>query len=114
MRWGWYRVMSRALGELVEVGAALLEVRALALLRLFAHVVEEGGVAGELLDSGEAVVGRVARRLDHPERDRSVLEHLPAPRDGLLLQRLERHDRVDQPHVERRLRVVVPAQEPDL
>ena len=34
--------------------------------------------------------------------------------DGLLLEPLERHDRVDEPHVERLLRVVLAAQEPDL
>src|SRR5215213_10164552 len=57
------RGSSGALGELVEVGLALLEVGALALLRFLTHVVEERRVAGELLDAGEAVVGRVARRL---------------------------------------------------
>src|SRR3954447_25300611 len=110
----WSRVTSGTLGELVEVGLALLEVGALALLRLLAHVVEERGIAGELLDAGEAIVGRVARRLDHAQRERAVLEHLPAPRDRLLLELLERDDRVDQPHVERLLRVVLAAQEPDL
>src|SRR3954447_25579287 len=110
----WSRVTSGTLGELVEVGLALLEVGALALLRLLAHVVEERGIAGELLDAGEAVVGRVARRLDHAQRQRAVLQHLPAPRDRLLLELLERHDGVDQPHVERLLRVVLTAEEPDL
>src|SRR4051812_14059344 len=105
---------SGPLRELVERRLALLEVGALALLGLFTHVVEEGGVAGELLDPGETVVGRVARRLDHAERERAVLQHLPAPCHGLLLQPLERHDGVDQAHVEGLLRVVLAAQEPDL
>ena len=34
--------------------------------------------------------------------------------DRLLLEALERHDRVDEAHVERLLRVVLPAEEPDL
>src|SRR5262245_52753915 len=56
---------SWAMWEPVELGTALLEVRLLALLRFLGHVVEERGVTGELLDAGETVVGRVARRLDH-------------------------------------------------
>ena len=36
-----------------------------------AHVVEERRVAGELLDAGEAVVGRVHRRLQHAQRERA-------------------------------------------
>src|SRR5207248_5003269 len=107
---GW-RETSGPFGELVEVGLALLEVGALALLRFLTHVVEERGVAGELLDAGETVVGRVARRLDHAQRERAVLQHLPAPRDRLLLERFERHDRVHQPHVERFLRVVLATEE---
>ena len=35
-------------------------------------------------------------------------------RDGLGLELVERHDRVDEPHLERLLRVVLAAQEPDL
>jgi len=52
---------SRTLGELVEVGATLFEVGVLAFLRFLGHVVEERGVARELLDAGEAVVGRAQR-----------------------------------------------------
>src|ERR1700675_91135 len=54
---------SRALGESLELGPALFEIRVLALLRLLGHVVEQGGIARELLDAREAVVGRVHRRL---------------------------------------------------
>src|SRR5919109_3233230 len=43
--------------ELREVGAALLDVRVAALLGLVAHVEQQRGVAGELLDAGEPVVG---------------------------------------------------------
>src|SRR4051794_9659210 len=63
---------SWAVREPLELRATLLEVRLLALLCFFGHVVEERRVAGELLDPGEAVVGRVARRLDHPQRERAV------------------------------------------
>src|SRR5262245_7017440 len=45
--------------EPLELGPTLLEVRLLAFLRLFGHVVEERRVTGELLDAGEAVVGGV-------------------------------------------------------
>src|SRR6266511_4064654 len=106
--------MSRALREPVELGPALLEVGALAFLRLLAHVIEERRVAGELLDAGESVVGRVERRLQHAQRERAVPEHLPTPRDRLDLELLERDDLVHEAHVERLLRVVFVAQEPDL
>src|SRR5262249_4878276 len=102
------------LREPLKLGPSLLEGCALALWRLSGQVEEQGRVAGELLDAGEAVVRSIARRLDHAQRHRAVLEHAPAPRHRLALELLERHDRVDQPHVERFLRVVLTAQEPDL
>src|SRR3954452_16764922 len=47
---------SRPPGELREVGFALLDVRPAALLGLLAHVEEEVGVVGELLNAAEAVL----------------------------------------------------------
>src|SRR4029077_6951035 len=104
----------RALRELAEVGLALLDVSITALLRLLAHVVEVRRVAGELLDAGETVVRRIHPGLDHPQRERAQLEHAPAPGHGLLFQVGQRHDLVDQAHVERLLRVVLIAKKPDL
>ena len=69
---------------------------------------------GELLDPGETVLGRVEARLQEPQRERRELEHLAAPGHSLLLELLERHDAVHEAHVERLLRGVLPAQEPDL
>src|SRR5215471_2073087 len=103
-----------ALGELGEVGLALLDVGVTALLRLLAQVVEQRGVAGQLLDAGQAVVRGVHPGLEHAQGERAVLEHLPRPRDGLLLQALQRHDLVDQAHLQGLPRVVLLAQEPDL
>src|SRR5581483_2402944 len=105
---------SREPFEAREVGPALLEVRVAALLRLLAHVIEERRVPGELLEAGEAVGVRVERRLEAAERERAVLEHAPAPGDGLVLEPLERHHLVDEAHRERRLRVVLLAEVPDL
>src|SRR5919202_4516409 len=114
MRTGNAAVRLRPPGELREVRAALLHVGVAALLRLVAHVEEQRRVAGELLHPGEPVVGGVERRLEHPQRERRQREHLAAPLHGLLLEALERHDRVDEPPVECRRRVVLPAEEPDL
>src|SRR3954467_14184881 len=50
---------SRTLGELAEVGGALLAVGVSSLLRLLGHVEEEVGVVRELLDAREAVLRRV-------------------------------------------------------
>src|SRR5205807_6320572 len=100
--------------EPVELGTALLEVRLLALLRLLAHVVEEGRVSGELLDTRKTVVGGVERRLQHAQRERAVVQHALAPRHRLDLELLEWDDLVHETHVEGFLRVVLVAQEPDL
>src|SRR3712207_4424313 len=69
---------SRAVGEPAEVGRSLLEVGVVALLRLLGQVIEQGCVASQLLDAGQAVVRGVQRRLEHPQRQRRVLEHLAA------------------------------------
>jgi hypothetical protein len=68
----------------------------------------------ELLDAGVAVLVRVERGLRQAQRERAELEHLAAPLDGLLFEVRERHDRVDKAHVQRVVRVVLAAQEPDL
>src|SRR5215212_2649823 len=44
---------SRSAGELREVRAALLDVGVAALLALLAHVEEQVGVVGQLLDAGQ-------------------------------------------------------------
>src|SRR6266566_2586628 len=108
------RWRSWSLGKLREVGLSLLHVSVATFLRLFAHVVEEGRVAGELLDARKAIVHGIEARLQHAQRKRAELEHLPAPRDRFHLQVRKRNDLVDQSHVERLLRVVLLAQKPDL
>src|SRR3954454_4522620 len=104
----------RSLGELAEVGSALLAVGVTALLRLFGCVEEEVGVVGELLDAGQAVLGSVEAGLQEPQRERRQREHLAAPLDGLFLEPLERDDGVHEPHLERLPGVVLAAEEPDL
>ena len=69
---------------------------------------------GELLDARAAVLVGVEARLQQPQRERREREHLAAPLHRLLLEPLERHDGVDEAHLERLLRVVLAAQEPDL
>src|SRR4051794_104193 len=102
------------LRELAEVGLALLLVGVTALLRLCGFVEEEVRVVGQLLDPGDPVLVRVEAGLQQAQRERRQREHLAAPLDGLLLELLERDDGVHEPHVERLLRVVLTAQEPDL
>src|ERR671915_516530 len=105
---------SRPLRKLAEVGASLRLVGLAPLLRLLAGVEEEVGVVGELLEAGHAVLCGVEARLEETQCEGGELEHPAAPGDGLLLEPLERHDRVDEPHLERLARVVLAAQEPDL
>src|SRR4051812_10546293 len=100
--------------ELREVGLALLDVGVTPFLGLGRHVEEEVGVVRELLQAGESVLVGVEARLEQAQGEGRELEHLTTPRDGLLLEALERDDRVHQPHVQRLLRVVLAAEEPDL
>src|ERR1700722_2481086 len=92
------------LGEAREVRLALLAVCVSALLGLLAAVEQEVRVVRELLDPRQAVLGGVEARLQQPQRERREREHLLAPLDGLVLQALERHDRVDHSHLPRFLR----------
>src|SRR5438067_6197205 len=100
--------------KLVEAGLPLFHVRVASLLRLLRHVIEEGGVAGEVEEADLSVAVCVHRRLHAAQRHRREREHLPAPLQRLLLEPLERHDGVDEAHVEGLLGVVLPAEEPDL
>src|SRR3954447_23072500 len=108
------KAASRALREPVEVRLSLFAVGVTALLRLLRHVEEEVGVVRELLEAGEAVLRGVEAGLQESQRERRQREHLAAPLDGLLLEPVERHHRVHEPHLERLLRVVLAAEEPDL
>ena len=83
-------------------------------MRFLAHVEEQGGITGELLDAGESVVGGVHRRLDHAQRQRRHREHLATPFDRRLFELGQRDNGVDESHVERFLGVVLTAEEPDL
>src|SRR5512142_1094768 len=60
---------SGPLRVLGEVGAASLLVGVAALLPLLRHVEEESRVVGELLDPGQAVLGRVEAGLEQPQRE---------------------------------------------
>src|SRR5438270_5236786 len=88
------------LGELREVRLVLVDVGVATLLRLLAQVVEERGVAGQLLDARQPIVGGVQAGLDHAEGERTVREHLPTPGDGLPLEVGQRHHLVAEPHLE--------------
>src|SRR4051795_3720210 len=93
------KAASRALRESLEVGLSLFAVGVTALLRLLGHVEEEVGVVRELLDAGEAVVRRVEAGLQEAQRERRQCQHLAAPLDGLLLEPLDRHHGVHEPHL---------------
>src|SRR5579871_6178841 len=105
-RWGaylgaapypWAAPLGQA-GELGEVGLALLDVGVLALLALFGHVIEHGGVAGKLLDAGEAVGVGVEGGLEEADGDGALLQDLARPLHRLVLQALKRDDGVDEAH----------------
>src|ERR1039458_9144596 len=101
-------------GKPREVRWALVPIGVAALLGLLAAVEEEIGVVRELLDSRQPVLGGVEARLQEPQGKGGEGEHLLAPAHRLLLQALERHDRVHDAHLQSLLGGVLPAQEPDL
>src|SRR5205807_4402218 len=97
-----------------EIGLALLQEGILALLPLFGHVVEHGGVASQFLNTGEAVGVRVESRFEEAQGKRAFLQYLAGPLYGLFFQALQRYDGVDQSHVEGLLGCVLAAKIPDL
>src|SRR5436309_316277 len=96
------------------IGLALLQEGILALLPLFGHVVEHGGIASQFLNAGEAVSVRVESRLEEAQGKRAFLQYLAGPLYGLFFQALQGHDGVDQSHVEGLLGCVLAAEIPDL
>src|SRR3954447_3379033 len=111
--WTW-TVMSRPPGEVRVIRLALGLVGLAPLPGLLGAVEEEVGVVRELLDAGVAVLVGVEARLDQAQGEGGEGEHLAAPGDRLALQLVERHDRVDQAHLERLVGVVLAAEHPDL
>src|SRR5436305_8212497 len=78
-----------------EIGLALLQEGILALLPLFRHVVEHGGVASQFLNTGQAVGVRVESRVEEAQSKRAFLQYLAGPWYGLFFQPLQGHDGVD-------------------
>src|SRR6266567_872183 len=97
-----------------EIGLALLQEGILALLTLFGHVVEHGGVASQFLNTGQAVGVRIESRFEEAQGKRAFLQHLAGPLYGLFFQAFQGHDGVDQSHVEGLLGCVLAAEIPDL
>src|SRR5713101_1045753 len=96
-----------------KIGFALLQESVFSFLTLFGHVVEHGRIAGEFLNTGEAVGIRVESRFQEAQRHRAFLKYLPCPLYGLFLQAFQRHDGVDQSHTQGLLSRVLPAEIPD-
>src|ERR1700741_4189245 len=105
---------SRKSLELAEIRFALLDERVAAFLGLFRQVIEERRAAAEIQQADLAVAISVHSRLEKTQRHRRQRQHLAAPLQRLFLEALQRHDRIDQSHFQRLLRVVLTAGEPDL
>ena len=93
------RAISRELGEFVEVGLALFEERLLALLRLFRQVIEQGGVACQLLDAGLPVGSDCTKRPQQMVDPQNGRPAQTARFNGGGFELVERCDFVDQPHI---------------
>src|SRR5690606_31923407 len=104
----------RAFGELGEIGLTLFVECIASFLSFLCHVKEHRCVAGELLDARLPIAVGVEPRLQAAERNRRVLEHLPAPLDRCLFELFIRDDAVDKAHLERFFCIVLAAEKPDL
>ena len=72
-----------------------------------------GGIAGQLLQPGEAIGFGVECGLEATDGRRAVLQHLPGPTHPLRLQLLQRHHGIDEPHLQSLLRAITAAEKPD-
>src|SRR6185437_13580336 len=105
---------ARELLEVVVLRRALFEERVAALFAFLTHVEEHRGVVGELGNAGHAVEFGVEGCLEQSQRYGAVLQHFARPGDALIFELSERHDFVDQAHVQRFLGAVLAAEVPDL
>src|SRR5713226_4449264 len=97
-----------------KIGLALLQVGIFSLLTLFGHIVEHCCIAGEFLNTRQAIGIRVESRFQEAQRNRAFLKYLPCPLYGFFFQALQRHDGVDQSHIQGLLSCILPAEIPDL
>ena len=99
--------------EFREIRFPFLEEGLFPFAAFLAHVVEQGGVAGEIEQAHLAVAVGVEGGLEAAQGERRVGEHFAAPLEGFLFEIGERDDGVDEAHVERLLGVVLAAEIPD-
>src|SRR5581483_3182580 len=100
--------------ELAEVRLALLEIGVPALLAFLREVIEQRRIAGELLQARLTIAIGIERGLEATQRNGAIGEHLATPLHRLGFEPLVGNDAIHEPHVERLLRIVLAAQEPDL
>src|SRR5260221_390739 len=100
--------------KFLEVWFSPLDEGVASFLGFLRHVVEQRRISRELLHSRLSVQNSIEGAFQKSERERALLEHFLAPLNGLCFEISEWHYRVDQSHLERLLRVVLPAQIPDL
>src|SRR5690242_18529885 len=111
----WLRVQrSRKSRKLAVVGLSAFQERVLSFLCLFTEVVEKRRISGKLLQSSLTVSVDVERSLEKANCHRAFLENLARPLKRFFFELVERHNGVDQSHVESLLCVVLSAQVPDL
>lgn len=102
----------RKSGEFGKSGARF-QRRRFAFLRFLAHIIEQGGVAGQVQQAHLPVAVGVQGCLQAAQGQRAVAEHLAAPGERFLLQVLQGNHGIDQAHVQRLPGIVLPAQVPD-
>src|SRR6266566_5236158 len=97
-----------------EIGLALLQEGIPPLLTLLSHVVEHRCITSQLLNTRQAVSVGIESRFQEAQRKRAFLQYLLCPLYRLFFQALQRHDSINQSHVQSFLSVVLSAEIPDL
>src|SRR5208337_3225183 len=83
-----------------EVRLALLVVSVAAFLRLFGHVIEQGGISSQFLDSRHAVHLGIECRLEAAEKSEAITEDLAGPMGARLFEFRPCNIHGNQPQVE--------------
>lgn len=100
--------------ETPEIGRAFFHPGIASLLTFGGHVVKEGGIASELLQSGLPVTIRVEGGFEAAEGKRGFGEHFAAPLDGFGFEPFERHDGIDESETKSFRGIIDPAEKPNL
>ena len=100
----WKRL--RTPRKLGKIGRSLFQISVATLLPFFTHVEEHRRIPREFLQTRLAIAVRIECRFQTADCNRTVAENFEGPLCAGGLEFVDRHDRVDEPHIEGLLGIV--------